>query len=181
MIEHGLYYLTPEYGQLVKSIGGSWTDSKRRPIVCLIKSSESDDLYWAIPMGKWNHRDKEQQERLNQYLNFPDKDIRSCYYHVGRTTTKSIFFISDTVPITDEYIDSIHTNGAGTHFIMKNKPLIQELERKLRRVLAVENSKNNSFRQHITSLKTHLLNELQKITDGVDTDQSSQPLGEDSA
>ena len=164
MIECGLYYLKEEYGELVRRIGGSWNDSKRRPVVCLVKASESDELYWAIPMGKLNHRDFAQQERLNFYLNLPTNDIRSCYYHVGRTSTKSIFFISDAIPITDKYIDSVHIGGNGEHYIIKNPKLLQELTRKLFRILAIENSRNDSFRQHITSLKHFLLSELQEDT-----------------
>lgn len=159
MIERGLYYLTQEYGNLVRKLGGTWTDSKHRPVVCLVKSSELDDLYWAIPMGKWNHRDDKQQARLDYFLSRPEKDIRSCYYHIGRTTTKSIFFISDAIPITEKYIDSIHTGGDGKHFVIKNPNLVGELERKLKRILSVENTRHNHFRQHITSLKQHLIHE----------------------
>ena len=36
-----------------------------------------------------------------------------------------------------------------------------ELERKLFRILSVENSENNHFRQHISDVKAHLLSELQ--------------------
>ena len=162
MIERGLYYATSDYGPLIRGLGGEWADSKHRPIVCLLKASESDDLYWAIPMGKLNHRDAAQQARLNYYINLPEKDIRSCYYHIGRTSSKSIFFISDAIPITDKYIDSVHVGGDGKHYIIKNPNLISELERKLSRILAVENSKNDSFRQHITSVKDYLLAELQK-------------------
>lgn len=162
MIERGLYYATSDYGLLVRSIGGAWTDSKHRPIVCLLRSSESPDLYWAIPMGKLNHRNAEQQERLNYYLGLPEKDIRSCYYHIGRTSSQSIFFISDAIPITDKYIESVHVGGDGNHYVIKNPRLVHELERKLFRILAVENSQNDSFRQHITSLKRYLLDELQQ-------------------
>lgn len=160
MIERGLYYPKSEFKSLIQSVGGEWNDSKHRPIVCLIKSSECEDLYWAIPMGKLNHRDIKAQKRLNYYLNLPKHDIRSCYYHVGRTTTKSIFFISDAIPITDKYIDSIHVGADNQHYIIKNPNLISELERKLFRILSVENSKNNSFRQRITDVKNKLLDEL---------------------
>lgn len=160
MIEKGLYYATPEFSQMIRSVGGTWNDTKHRPIVCLIKSSEHPDLYWAIPMGKLNHRDEAQQKRLDFYLNLPDRDIRSCYYHIGRTTSKSIFFISDAIPITDKYIDGVHVGADNKHFIIKNNKLTAELERKLLRILSVENSKKNSFRQHITDVKQHLLSEL---------------------
>lgn len=145
---------------MIRSVGGTWNDTKRRPIVCLIKSDENPNLYWAIPMGKLNHRNAMQQKRLNFYLNLPKRDIRSCYYHIGRTSSRSIFFISDAIPIIDKYIDGIHTGGDHRHYIIKNRLLISELERKLFRILSVENSNQNSFRQHITDVKLHLLEEL---------------------
>ena len=162
MVERGLYYASAAFSEMICSLGGEWNDKKHRPIVCLIKSSENDNLYWAIPMGKLNHRDEAQQKRLELYLNLPEKDIRSCYYHIGRTTAKSIFFVSDAIPITDKYIDSVHTGADNNHFIIKNPNLIAELERKLKRVLSVENSNRNHFRQHITDVKEHLLKELSK-------------------
>ena len=156
MIERGLYYASPEFAEMVRNAGGTWNDTKHRPIVCLIKSSEDNDLYWAIPMGKLNHRDDAQKDKLNMFLSLPARDIHSCYYHIGRTTTKSIFFISDAIPITDKYIGEEHTGAAHRHFIIKNRDLIAELERKLFRILAVENSDNNHFRQHITDVKQYL-------------------------
>lgn len=164
MIERGLYYPKSEFGEMIRSLGGTWNDTKHRPIVCLIESSECPGLYWAIPMGKLNHRDQEQQARLEWYMNLPSQDIRSCYYHVGRTTTRSIFFISDAIPITEKYIDAIHTGGDNKHYIIKNANLAAELERKLFRILSVENSRNNHFRQHITDVKNHLITELNTAT-----------------
>ena len=160
MIEHGLYYADPKFSTLVRATGGEWNDVKHRPIVCLVKSSEHDDLYWAIPMGKWDHRTKEQQARIQKYLDADDKDIRSCFYHRGRTTTKSIFFITDAIPITDAYIAEEHVGPDNNHYIIKNAKLISELKRKLFRILALENSKPNRYRQHITDVKQQLLEEL---------------------
>lgn len=161
MIEKGLYYAKDEFGSLIRSLGGQWNDTKHRPIVCLLKSSENDQLYWAIPMGKYNHRNTSQIERLNRYLSLPERDIRSCYYHVGRTTAQSIFFISDAVPITDKYILETHNGADGKHYIIRNRRLIAELQRKLLRLLSVENSNNNHFRQHISDVKRFLIEEIQ--------------------
>lgn len=160
MKEKGLYYATDEFKNLIKSVGGEWNDTKHRPIVCLIKSSENENMYWAIPMGKLNHRNEEQVERLNRFMSYPDADIRSCYYHIGRTTARSIFFISDAIPITDKYIESEHKGSDDKHYIIKNPNLCEVLERKLLRILSFENSRPNSFRQHITDVKTKLLEEL---------------------
>lgn len=49
MIEKGLYYANDEFASMIKSVGGTWNDTKRRPIVCLIKSSKNPNIYWAIP------------------------------------------------------------------------------------------------------------------------------------
>ena len=64
MIEKGLYYSNQSFANMIKSVGGKWEDTKKRPIVCLIKSNEHDRMYWAIPMGKWNHRDLDQKQRI---------------------------------------------------------------------------------------------------------------------
>lgn len=160
MIEHGIYFGKEEFYELIRSIGGQWNDSKERPLVCMMKSSSVEDLYWAIPVGNWDHRTTEAKERINRFMNYPDEDLRSCYYHVGNTDVHSIFFISDIVPITDafierEYIDRYTQNI----YIIKNKRLLSELERKIRRILAFEQNRPNYFRQHITdilnALKSH--------------------------
>ena len=115
--------------------GGAWNDSKERPLVCLIKSIENEHLYWAIPVGDWSDK-------------------------------QSIFFISDVIPITDKYIEreyiGRHTNQL---YVIKNKTLLSELKRKLSRILSWENVHKNSFRQHITDLKTYLLMELEHDTE----------------
>ena len=64
MIEKGLYYANDEFASMIKSVGGTWNDTKRRPIVCLIKSSKNPNICWAIPMGNYKHRTKEQQEEF---------------------------------------------------------------------------------------------------------------------
>ncbi len=111
MIEQGLYYATTDFKKMIQSVGGTWNDTKHRPIVCLVKAAENEHLYWAIP-------------------------------------------------ITEKYIDGIHAGADKQHYIIKNQKLISELRRKLFRILSVENSKNNCFRQHITDVKNHLLKEL---------------------
>ena len=65
------------------------------------------------------------------------------------------------IPVIDKYIERGYINNytASIH-IVKNKTLISELENKLKRILAYENSNPNFFRQHITDVKNELLKEL---------------------
>ncbi len=161
MIKHGIYFGKKAFYKIIRDIGGEWNDSKERPIVCLLKLSENDKIYWAIPMGNFDHRDDNAKNRIEKFLSYSNRDIRSCYYHIGNTDVRSIFFISDAVPITDKYIDRDYIGKyTNTQYVIKNKKLISELERKLKRILSWENSRPNYFRQHITDIKNYLLEEL---------------------
>lgn len=160
MEEHGMYFGKKEFYQIIKNIGGTWNDSKERPIICLMKSLECDSLYWAIPVGNYEHRDEKAKERIQKYMEFDKKDIRSCFYHVGNTNEKSIFFISDVVPLTDKYIEREYLNKTKKIHIVKNKVLLSELEYKLKRILTFEKMRPNYFRQHITDIKRYLIAEI---------------------
>lgn len=162
MKEKSMYFARKDIYEKIKALGGTWTDPKNRPIVCLIKSAEHDGLYWAIPVGMYDHRDEKGIKRLNTYLERPEDDLRSCYYHIGRTTCKSIFFISDVFPITDKYIEKIYKGYDNQIYTIKNNKLLKSLYHKLSRILSFENSRKNYFRQHITSIKEYLIKELEE-------------------
>ena len=163
MIKNSMYFARREIYDLIRSLGGQWNDSKERPIVCIFESNEHKGLYYAVPVGNYEHRDNKAKERIQRYLDLPKDRIESCFYHVGNTTVKSIFFLSDVIPIIDKYIDREYKNYYSNKIHeIKNKELIAELERKLKRILAWEKGKPNYFRQHITDAKNELIKELDK-------------------
>ena len=84
-----------------------------------VKLPECENLYWAVPIGNWEHRTEEAKKRINKYITLPEDNIASCYYHVGRTTTKSIFFISDIVKISDKYIEREYMGRDSKFYIIK--------------------------------------------------------------
>lgn len=111
------------------------------------------------------HRSENVKERIEFYISLPRRDIRSCYYHIGNTDVSSIFFISDAIPIINKYIEREYVGKyTGSQYIIQNSVLIKELNRKLQRILSWENSHPNSFRQHITDVKNHLIGELDSET-----------------
>jgi len=160
MKEHSLYFAKPEFYELIRMLGGTWNDAKERPLVCLIKSVENDNLYWAIPIGNYEHRSINAKLRIQSFLKKDKKQIQSCFYHIGNTNEKSIFFVSDAIPITDTYIEREYLGINKNVYTIKNKTLIKELEYKLSRILSYEKSNPNYFRQHITDIKKHLIQEL---------------------
>lgn len=163
MKEHAIYFVKRDYFDLIRKLGGEWADRKMRPVVCLIKLKENDDIFWAIPMGNYKHRDEPAKKRLQKYLELEESDIRSCFYHLGKTDKQSIFFISDAFPVTDDYIEREYISAQSCRqYIIKNRKLLKELERKLERILYWEDANNNYFRQNITNLKDYLLEEKRK-------------------
>ena len=88
MIKNAMYFGKRDLYNLIKRVGGEWNDTKDRPIFCCIESLEHKGLYWAIPVGNYNHRDASAKRRINNFINLPPENIASCYYHIGQTTIK---------------------------------------------------------------------------------------------
>lgn len=141
---------------------------KKRPIFCVFESDEHKDLYWAIPMGNWDHRSEEAKNRISRYINQDEENIQLCFYHKGNTDVTSIFFISDVIPITDKYIERAYIGKyTGKPYEIKNNQLLSALSQKLNRILAWENANPNCFRQHITDIKQYLIDELEIQAKGI--------------
>lgn len=164
MREHGLYVLKRDFLELVHNLGGDcdYYTGNKRPIYCCIKDNRIDGLYWAIPTSDISHRDDAQRQYYEMCLKCQDTDLRSCYYHIGRTTKESLYKISSCFPITEKYIDHEFTS-CDKHVVIKRAETVNEIERKLRRILAFESRRPNYFPQHITDIKAYLIKELQDL------------------
>ena len=162
MKENAIYFAKSDFYNIIKESGGEWNETKKRPVVCLLQDKNISGLYWAIPMGAWNHRSDEAKARIKNYISLPEENLASCYYHLGKTTQQSIFFISDAIPITAKYIEREYIGYDSAPYVIKNPKLISELTRKLNRILYFEMCTPNYFRQHITDVKNALINDLKK-------------------
>ena len=157
----GFYKLSQDYFDIIKQIGGTYRDSKERPIYCCLQDKKHSDIYWAIPTSDISHRASEQLERIKRLCALQERDIRSCYYHLGYTNRSAIFRISSVLPVTDEYISGEYTSQ-GIHLILRNTNLIAEIERKLSRILFDEERHHNKYEQRITALYTFMKTEIEK-------------------
>ena len=161
MVEHGLYIIKKEFLTLVNELGGDCDNAHgyKRPVYCCIKDNLIDGLFWAIPTSDLDHRNSEQIEYYKNCISQPDSDLRSCYYHIGRTTKAALYKISSCYPITKKYIDH-EFSSYGKHVIIRRAETVNEIERKLKRILSFESQKPNYFPQHITDIKNYLIREL---------------------
>jgi len=158
MTPTGFYKISPSYIDLIKQLGGKYRDSKERPVYCCIQDRYRPDIYWAVPTSDISHRTKERLDRIKWYCSLPDRDLRSCFYHIGHTNRPAIFKISNVLPVTEKYVEGEYTSQ-GVHLILRNAKLIAEIERKLARILFDEGRHPDRYEQHITSIYAVLANE----------------------
>lgn len=168
MTEHCLFVLKPSFLDLLKKLNCAFDFEKgsKRPVFCCLKDEKIENLYWAIPTSDLAHRTEEQIKKYNEFISKDKSDLRSCYYHIGKTTKLALFKISSCFPITDEYVDHEYTSCQKV-VVLRNKTLLSELERKLRRILAFESTRPNYFPQHITDIKNALTDSNQDLSNGI--------------
>jgi hypothetical protein len=161
MVENGLYVIKHELLEIIDRLGGDCDlkNGDKRPVFCCLKDNKIDGLYWAIPTSDLSHRKDEQKNHYSTYLSLPDNDLRSCYYHIAKTTKDALYKISSCYPITEKYIDHPYISN-NVHVVMKKQDDISEIRRKFKRILSMEFRKPNYFPQHITDIKNYLLEEL---------------------
>jgi hypothetical protein len=155
----GFYKLSSEYLALVRRLGGTYRDNKERPVYCCIQDRDRPEIYWAIPTSDIAHRTPEQLNRIKRYCSFEDRDIRSCYYHIGHTNRPAIYKISNVLPVTEKHIAGEYISQ-GLHLVLRDKKLIAELERKLSRILFDESRHPDKYEQRMTSVYSFLADEI---------------------
>lgn len=122
MIENGLYVIMQEFLEIIDKLGGDCDtmNGNKRPVFCCIKDTRINGLYWAIPTSDLSHRSEKQREYYKTCLSYPDSDLRSCYYHIAKTTREALYKISSCYPITEKYIDHPYIAN-NVHVIMKSR------------------------------------------------------------
>ena len=161
MKESGFYKITQDYIDLIEKLNGVYKDRKERPIYCCMQDIDNPQIYWAIPTSDITHKSSKTSDKIKIFCSLPQRDIRSCYYHIGTTNRPAIYKISNVLPLTVKYIDGEYTSQ-GKHLVLKDKNQIAEISRKLSRVLFDEQIHPNKYEQRITDIKNYLIEELKQ-------------------
>jgi len=159
MKETGFYKITQEYVDLIHKLGGIYRDNKERPIYCCVRDKYEPRIMWAVPASNFGNKPTRTIERIQKFCDFPYRDIRSCYYHIGTTDRPAFYKISNVLPLTEKYIAGEYTSK-GKHLVLKDKAQISEIHRKLSHILFDEAKNPNKYEQRITDIKDYLLEEL---------------------
>ena len=73
---------------------------------------------------------------------------------------ESFFSKEASMTITEKYISSEYISQ-GRHLVLKDKSLIEEISKKVARILQTEKRHPNKFEQHITSIYEYLVEEME--------------------
>ena len=173
----GFYKLSQTYIDLIALLGGKYRDNKERPVYCCLRDRKNPGIYWAIPTSDISHRTPEQLDRIKRYCALPERDIRSCFYHLGHTNRPAIFKISSVLPVTEAHLAGEYISQ-GIHLVLKNKTHIDAITRKLSRILFDESVHPDKYEQHITTIYNHIAASLARDESVIDSERENggQPL-----
>lgn len=130
-MKEGFYYIIKDcFFEKFSAQGSTFKDNKNqtRPTYCCFEDKIHKGLFWAVPTSSIDFKNTKRLERINQYLNYPEKDIRSCYYHIGYTNKKALFCISSAFPVTEKYIERAYTTG-GIPLELKRTAMKEEIRK----------------------------------------------------
>ena len=159
MKENYFYIIKDEFFKRFSDMGCTfkYNKSENRPTYFCFEDRIHSGLFWAIPTGSLKNKDL---DRINYYIDRDDKDIRSCYYHIGYTNRKALFYISSAFPIIEKYVQREYTTK-GVPLELKRNKMREEIKRKLLKIITYENQFPNKLQTHITTIKNELLKELE--------------------
>lgn len=160
MIEDGVYIIKQEFFKLFEEKGCKFKNNKteNRPTFCCMKDKKIEGLYWAIPTSKIT--ESKNMDRIYKYVNMK-KGIATCFYHIGYTNYPAIYCISSAFPIIEKYVEREYRIN-GKHLVIKNKQQLENIKKKLKRILLYEEHNPNKLEQKITYIKNELMNEISK-------------------
>lgn len=160
-MKQGFFYIISEdFFKKFTALGCKFKYNKNssRPTYCCFEDIKHKGLFWAIPTSSIENKNI---ERINTYLSYDEKDIRSSYYHIGYTNRKALFCISSAFPITEKYIQREYT-VSGIPLELKRVSTKKEIWNKLLKILTYENRFPNRLETHISTIKSVLIEELNK-------------------
>lgn len=134
IIENGLYTVYDKYFKDYKSQWFCDNKSENRPYY--VSFVDEDNITWLIPLST-------QVDNYKKKILSDEQKYKIClFYHIGKVMGKErVFLIGNMFPIADEYIKKPYT-FSGIHYIIKNKQLIKELNKRAKRyLLLVEQGK----------------------------------------
>ena len=98
-----------------------------RPMYYCIEDKNNKAIFWLIPMTT-------KMDKVNRLINQEGGEDKCKIYVINSSDKNSAFNIQDIFPIKENYIEREYTRN-GSHYLVKNKSLIEKVEKRAKDII----------------------------------------------
>ena len=98
-----------------------------RPMYYCIEDKNNKSIFWLIPMTT-------KIDKVNRIINQEGGEDKCKIYVINSSDKNSAFNIQDIFPIKENYIEREYTKN-GIHYLVKNKGLIEKVEKRAKDII----------------------------------------------
>ena len=98
-----------------------------RPMYYCIEDKNNKNIFWVIPMTT-------KMDKVNRIITQEGGEDKCKIYVINSSEKNSAFNIQDIFPIKENYIEREYTRN-GSHYLVKNKSLIEKVEKRAKDII----------------------------------------------
>ncbi|WP_454954172.1 type III toxin-antitoxin system CptIN family toxin [Fusobacterium hwasookii] len=125
-----------------------------RPMYYCIEDKNNKNIFWVIPMTT-------KIDKVNRVISQEGGENKCKIYVINSSDKNSAFNIQDIFPIKEDYIEREYTKN-GVHYLLKNKGLIEKVEKRAKDIINLKMLKKEIQKNEINVRKIYktLIKEL---------------------
>ena len=118
-----------------------------RPMYYCIEDKNNKSIFWVIPMTT-------KIDKVNRIISQEGGEDKCKIYVINSSEKNSAFNIQDIFPIKENYIEREYTKN-GVHYLLKNKALIEKVEKRAKDIISSKMTKKEIGKNEINIRKIY--------------------------
>lgn len=118
-----------------------------RPMYYCIEDKNNKNIFWVIPMTT-------KMDKVNRIITQEGGEDKCKIYVINSSEKNSAFNIQDIFPIKENYIEREYTKN-GVHYLLKNKALIEKVEKRAKDIISSKMTKKEIEKNEINIRKIY--------------------------
>ncbi|ASC03080.1 hypothetical protein KST80_07725 [Fusobacterium polymorphum] len=118
-----------------------------RPMYYCIEDKNNKNIFWVIPMTT-------KMDKVNRIITQEGGEDKCKIYVINSSEKNSAFNIQDIFPIKENYIEREYTKN-GVHYLLKNKALIEKVEKRAKDIISSKMTKKEIGKNEINIRKIY--------------------------
>ena len=118
-----------------------------RPMYYCIEDKNNKSIFWLIPMTT-------KIDKVNRIISQEGGEDKCKIYVINSSDKNSAFNIQDIFPIKENYIEREYTKN-GIHYLVKNKALIEKVEKRAKDIISSKMTKKEIGKNEINIRKIY--------------------------